>query len=167
MLFTFTSDETCKRADEIVDYLQGPRLWIPPLDYPDFDRWVAKTHAQLKSEEKRALIALSYGNVVGAIVYQKHQSDPEALEIKNVTVRPDLQGRYVASFLLRNAELEGCRDYGSRVVVVDSKARNHAIGAFLRKNGYTARGVEDLYGLGAGSDVVYTKKLRARAIVVG
>lgn len=162
MEFIFTTEQTWKRADEIIDYLRGPRLWIPRVDYPDFDEWAEKVHAQLRSESKRAVVAVSGGCVVGAAVYQPHRSEAGVLEIKNLTVRPDARGRHVASFLLRNAEVEGLRDFGSRSVVVDAKARNFAIGAFLLRNGYAALGARDLYGLGAGADVVYRKVIPAR-----
>lgn len=160
MEVTFTTERTWARADEVVDYLRGPRLWVPKIDYPDFDDWIAKVHAQLKSEEKRAVLAFVGGVVAGAVVYQRHQTRSDTLEVKNLTVRPDVQGRFFASFLMRNAEVEGASDYGIRSVVVDAKARNLAIRAFLHKNGYQALGVEDLYGRGAGEDVVYSKRLR-------
>lgn len=159
MEITFTSDAVAARADELVDYMRGPRLWIPQLDYPDFDRWADKVHAQLKSEEKRALVALSCRAVVGAVVYQRHKAVPTALEIKNITVRPDMRGRFIAGFLLRNAEIEGAADYGVSEVIVDAKARNAAVRAYLLRQGYRLRGVEDLYGLGAGQDVVYGKPI--------
>jgi ribosomal protein S18 acetylase RimI-like enzyme len=159
MEITFTSDAAPARADELVDYLRGPRLWIPALDYPDFDRWAEKVHAQLKSQEKRALVALSARAVVGAVIYQRHKAVPSALEIKNITVRPDMRGRFIAGFLLRNAEIEGAADYGVREVIVDAKARNVAIRAYLLRQGYRRRGEQDLYGLGAGQDVVYGKRL--------
>lgn len=155
----FTSDRTVRMADEIVDYLLGPRLWIPKVDYPDFGDWVQKVWAQLKREEKRALVGLSGGRVVGAVVYQRHRELPGILEVKNLTVRPDVQGRHVASFMLRNAEVEGGRDYGSSEVLVDAKARNLAIRAFLLRNGYSVLGTSDLYGLRAGDDVVFRKTL--------
>ena len=162
MELTFTSDGVGGRADELVDYLRGPRLWIPQRDYPDFDRWADKVHAQLKSEEKRAIVALARRAVVGAVIYQRHKTMPEALEIKNITVRPDKRGRFVAGFLLRNAEVEGAADYGVDEVVVDAKARNAALRAYLFRQGYRPRGVTDLYGLGAGDDVVYGKPIGRR-----
>jgi N-acetylglutamate synthase-like GNAT family acetyltransferase len=154
--FTVTTDETLRRADEIVDYLRGPCLWIPRLDYPDFDRWTERVHAQLKSEAKRAVVTLSGGNVVGAVIYQRHEVE-EAIEVKNVTVRPDQQGRYVASFMLRNAEIEGATDFGVGRVIVDAKAKNLAIRSFLLKSGYRPVTTTDLYGLGAGADILYEK----------
>jgi ribosomal protein S18 acetylase RimI-like enzyme len=159
---TFTSDRTPPRADELVEYLRGPRLWIPRIDYPDFDAWSEKVHAQLKSEEKRALIALSGGAVVGAVVYQRHRSEAGALEIKNLTVRPDMRGRFIARFLLRNAEIEGGSDYGASRVVLDAKASNVALRTYLFGQGYAVREVVDLYGLGTGRDVVYHKRLGRR-----
>jgi ribosomal protein S18 acetylase RimI-like enzyme len=166
MEFTFTSDVAAARADEIVDYLRGPRLWVPSIDYPDFDRWAAKVYQQLKSERKRALVALSYGDVVGAVIYQRHQVDADALEIKNITVRPDVRGRNVARFLLRNAEIEGAHDFGSHVVFCDAKIKNVAIRAHLLQSGYRVKRVEDLYGLGAGEDVLYAKRLGASLVGV-
>lgn len=155
----FTSDRTVRMADEIIDYLLGPRLWIPQADYPDFGDWVQKVWSQLKSEEKRALIGVAGGRVVGAVVYQRHRALPRSLEVKNLTVRPDLQGRRVASFLLRNAEVEGRRDFGSSEVLVDAKVRNAAIRRFLLRNGYSVLGTSDLYGLRAGDDVLFRKAL--------
>ena len=159
----FTSDRTVRMADEIVDYLLGPRLWIPKADYPDFGDWVQKVWAQLKREEKRALVGISAGRIIGAVVYQRHRELPGALEVKNLTVRPDLQGRHVASFMLRNAEVEGVRDFGVSEVLVDAKARNAAIRAFLCRNGYSVAGMLDLYGLRAGEDLLFRKSLSHRS----
>jgi len=156
---TFTTERIPTRADALVDYMRGPRLWIPRLDYPDFDAWSEKVHAQLKSEEKRAIVALARGDLVGAVVYQRHKAEPDALEVKNITVRPDHRGRYVARFLLRNAEVEGRADYGVRRVLVDAKANNLRLRAYILGQGYRVRGVADLYGLGAGPDVVYEKRI--------
>ena len=157
--FLFTSERSWQKADEIVDYLRGPRLWVPRVDYPDLDAWIEKVHAQLKSEAKRALVAFQGGQVVGAVVYQRHVDAPEVLEVKNITVRPDMRGRHIASFLLRNAEIEGAHDFGAREVVADAKVQNLAIRAYLFRNGYRSDDVKDLYGLGAGADVVYRKAL--------
>jgi len=161
MEFIFTTEQTLSRTDEIIDYLLGPRLWIPKIDYPDFDEWIQKVHIQLKQEDKRAIIALSHRSIVGVVIYQRHQAEPEALEIKNITVRPDVQGRFIASFLLRNAEIEGTRDFNIRRVLVDAKARNLTIRSFLFRNGYANLGSHDLYGLGAGEDIVYSKVIGA------
>lgn len=159
MEFLFTTN-VGSRADEVIDYLRGPRLWVPKQDYPDFDAWAEKVHVQLRSEEKRAIVALASGAVIGAIIYQRHRTEPDALEVKNITVRPDVRGRYVASFLLRNAEVEGAADFGIDRVLVDAKVRNLGVRAFLLQAGYAPRALMDLYGLGAGEDIVYGKRAR-------
>ena len=157
MDFRFTTEQTLSRTDEIISYLCGPRLWIPKLDYPDFDAWIEKAHAELKTEQKRALLALSIGQVVGVIVYQRHHQLPNTLEIKNLTVRPDMRGRHIADFLIRNAEIEGIRDFATNRVIVDTKARNFEMRSFLLHSGYKPKAIADVYGLGAGQDVVYEK----------
>lgn len=86
--FLFTSERSWQKADEIVDYLRGPRLWVPRLDYPDLDAWIEKVHAQLKSEAKRALVAFQGGQVVGAVVYQRHVEAPRC---PNATTTPPVK----------------------------------------------------------------------------
>ena len=163
MNVSFTTDETVRRADELIDYMRGPRLWIPSVDYPDFDEWSERARIQFRREDERAVLAISDGNIVGAVVYQRHASDPSALEIKNLTVRPDQRGRHVASFLLRNAEIEGMHDYpGVFRCVLDAKARNFGMRAFLLRFGYVPWHVRDVYGLGCGVDIVFSRKLRPR-----
>ena len=155
----FTNEYSVARLDEITAYLMGPRLWIPHGDYPDFTDWAQKVYTELKNDTKRALLALQHGVIVGATIYQRHKKYSDAVEIKNLTVRPDMQGRYIASFLLRNTEIEGAREFASRAVYCDAKAHNRAIRSFLFKHHYRALGKEDLYTLGAGDDVLYRKVL--------
>ncbi|TAL49160.1 N-acetyltransferase [Patescibacteria group bacterium] len=159
MDFKFTSEYPFSKLDEIVAYLLGPCLWIPQADYPDFLDWAEKTWKELQKESKGALIALSYHRLVGVTIYQRHKQYPDALEIKNLTVRPDQRGRYIASFLLRNTEIEGTREFSSRFALCDAKARNLGVRGFLLKHPYRVAAKTDLYNLGAGEDLVYQKKL--------
>jgi RimJ/RimL family protein N-acetyltransferase len=159
MDFRFTTEESVRRADEIADYLRGPRLWIPRTDYPDFEDWLSRAHSQLKREEKRAVVALDSGRVAGVVLYQEHRGLPGVLELKNITVRPDVRGRHFAAFMLRNAEVEGLRDFGCSAAVVDAKAGNAGVRRLLLSAGYRPWTTSDLYGLGAGRDVVYSKSL--------
>lgn len=153
-------------ADQVADYLRGPRLWVPRTDYPDFEEWLQRAHAQLKSEEKRAVLALSGGDIVGAVIYQRHRRDAGVLEIKNVSVRPDARGRHVASFLLRNAEVEGAADFSCLSATADTKAGNFAMRSYLVRNGYSLSGGLDLYGLSSGEDAIYTKRLTGRGVLL-
>ena len=160
MDFRFTTEYPLSRLDEIVSYLLGPRLWIPQTDYPDFSDWAKKSHQELKKESKRALIALSRQEIVGVAIYQRHKKVKEALEIKNLTVRPDQRGRYIASFLMRNAEIEGARDFKSNQVICDAKASNFAVQSFLIRHRYSILNQTDLYQMGTGEDLIYQKKLQ-------
>ena len=164
MDFRFTNEFAPTKIDEIVGFLMGPRLWIPHGDYPDFLDWAQKVHVQLKSEAKRAIIALEHGQVVGAAVYQRHRKDADALELKNLTVRPDKRGRYLASFLVRNMEVEGATEFGSRHVVCDAKTGNLGIRLFLERQRYRVIGRDDLYAKGGGTDLVFRKDLRFQAV---
>jgi ribosomal protein S18 acetylase RimI-like enzyme len=159
MEFRFTNDYPVTKLDEIVSFMLGPRLWIPKGDYPDFLDWADRTYKELKKESKRVMLALHYQNVIGAAVYQKHKKISDALEIKNLTVRPDMRGRYIASFLLRNAEVEGGKEFHSQYVLCDAKSRNMAVRYFLFKNRYRALRDDDLYKLGSGEDTIYRKNL--------
>lgn len=165
MEFLFTTEASVTRTDEIIHFLRGPRLWIPSGGYPDFDEWTDKVHRQLRAEEKRAIVAISRGDVVGAIVYQRDRSDPAILEVKNLTVRPDARGRYLASFLARNAEIEGAADFpGVTSAHCDAKAGNAGIRLFLLRSGYRIAGRADLYGKGGGEDLLFRKPLANRVI---
>jgi hypothetical protein len=70
-----------------------------------------------------------------------------------------MRGRYIARFLLRNAEIEGRADFGVRRVVLDAKASNVALRRYVEGQGYVSAEVRDLYGLGGGADVLFRKRL--------
>ncbi len=159
MEYTFTNRFKESRLDEIVDSLRGPRLWTPIRHYPDYREWVNTVHTDLKKELKRAMIVLNRNKVIGTLIYQKHKKIPKALELKNLSLSPDERGRYLASFLTRNAEIEGQREFKSTMVVCDTKMRNIDVRFFLIKHHYTPFLVTDLYGLHSGDDIVFSKNL--------
>jgi ribosomal protein S18 acetylase RimI-like enzyme len=160
--FRFTNEHRLGASGEIVGFLEKPRLWIPNTsDYPDHFDWLAKVGTQLEGEQKRAMVAYYAGDIVGAVVYQRHLSEPTTLEIKNISVSPTAQGRYVGSFLLRNTEIEGTQhDFpGCNRIVFDTKTTNTGIVAFGMRHGYRLAGIEDLYRLGAGEDAIFAKSV--------
>jgi len=159
MDFRFTNEYPLSRVDEIIAYLLGPRLWIPQTDYPDFEKWAEKAHGELKGGTKRAIIALSQNQIIGAAIYQRHKQFTESLELKNLTVRPDQRGRYVASFLIRNAEVEGVKEFNITNVLCDTKTNNFKMRFFFLRHRYRLVGETDIYHLGAGNDVVYRKDI--------
>ncbi len=159
MDFRFTNEYSFSKLDEVVSFLFGPRLWIPQVDYPDFFEWADRSHQELRKGVKRAMVVLSQGNVVGVTIYQKHKNLSDTLEIKNLTVRPDVRGRHIASFLLRNTELEGIAEFRSQYAICDAKRNNWPIKFFLFKHQYKIVGQDDLYSLKTGKDSIYKKKL--------
>lgn len=164
MEYLFTNDMSSTRTDEIVYYLAGPRLWIARTAYPDLLDWLQRVHEELSKEVKRAMLAYMNRELVGVVIYQQHKTEANTLEIKNLTVRPDNRGRHVASFLMRNAEIEGGIETQATHVVCDAKADNFAIRAFLLNAGYRVTGKQDIYGLGTGTDLIFRKPLLASPI---
>ncbi len=160
MIFQFTNEYPVSRLDEIISYLMGPRLWIPHGDYPDFLDWADRVHKELKKNSKRAMIAFQNNEIVGVTIYQRHKSYPDSLEIKNLTVRPDRRGRHIASFLLRNSEIEGAKDFKSVRILCDAKVKNFAIKSFLLRNNYQILAKDNLYGKNGGDDLIYTKSVK-------
>lgn len=156
----FTND--ChNRLDEIVDRIVKPRLWFSQgkfVDYPDIGDWAQKTYVELNREIKRAFIALINGRLVGVIVYQRDKVDPGVLELKHLSIDEMLAGRRIASFLLRQAEIEGVKKFHPALIRCDVKVFRIAVQSFLRANHYQLITATDLYGLKAGLDAVYEKK---------
>lgn len=160
--FRFTNEHPSGETGRIIEVLRRPRLWIPTRrDYPDFDSWLIKTEAHIRDGSKRAMLAYMGRQPVGAIIYQEHETRPGAINIRNISVSPDAQGRYVGSFLLRNTEIEAAQhDFpGCSEMVVDTKVSNAGMVGFLAAAGYNIEAVEDLYGLGSGLDAILEKSL--------
>lgn len=140
--------------------LRGPGLWIPTgHDYPNHDRWLDETEAQIASGAKRAMSAYMGDQAIGAVIYRQNPDDPGIVDIRNFSVSPDARGRYVGSFLLRNAEIEATKiDFpGTKKIVVDTKITNTDMIEFLLSHGYSIDEITDLYRLGTGLDAVLTK----------
>jgi ribosomal protein S18 acetylase RimI-like enzyme len=164
MNFTFTNQIPHSKLDELLEYLRGPRLYLAQADYPDHESWLHKAYGELSSNKKRAIVASHNGRVVGATIYQRHKEKPELLELKNFTVRPDYEGRYVGSFLLRNTEIEGLREFKDIIgITLDSKTNNHAFKHFVTKrHGYFIAHKTDLYSQGTGEDYIFQKNFGSK-----
>lgn len=157
MDFRFTTEYP--HTEELVSFLMGPRLWIPKESYPDFLDWADKSYRELQKEKKRAIVCIRGKELVGSIIYQRHKEHHDLLELKNLTIEPMARGRYIASFLLRNAEVEGARDFHSTHIICDAKKDNLSIYRFLTKHAYRRVATSDLYRFGAGLDNVYFKSI--------
>jgi ribosomal protein S18 acetylase RimI-like enzyme len=161
--FRFNNDHTSAGVADIVDVLRQPRLWIPTeQDYPNHKNWLEKTEDLIISGKKRAMAAYMGHEAVGTVIYQRDPKNAQSLEIRNISVSDDTRGRHVGSFLLRNAEIEAARnDFpGIEEYIVDTKITNLDMIAFLESEGYSIKGIADLYGLGAGLDAVMSKPVK-------
>ncbi len=157
MYFEITNEKTSAHADEIVEFLQGPRLYIPATTYSDQNVWLKKVHTQFKNDTKIATTCFDKSMVTGVIVYQKHPQIEKAIEIRNITVRPETRGRLIGSFLLHNTELEAKNDFNANTVYLDCKVNNYLMLQFLLSHGYEVVEIKDLYGLNDGDDVILKK----------
>lgn len=153
------------RLDEVCNLVIGRQLWFPRGrlgDYPDIGDWSQKVWVELHGGTKRAIVAMArvgHGEkIIGVAIYQRHKTNSDWLELKNLSVSPEYAGRGVASFLLKQAELEGTREFGTQKIVCDVKANRIDFISFLRANRWRLvdTGI-DLYGLRAGLDAVFEK----------
>lgn len=152
-------------VSEITERIVGRRLWFPQgsaVDYPNIGEWSQQVYNELKSESKRAIVAVfsrrGLSRVVGAIIYQRHKTERDLLELKHLSVDPAAGGRRIAAFLLRQAEVEGLGEYESAAIVCDAKVLRTDVYRFLIANHYAPLTVVDLYGFQTGLDVVFRKE---------
>jgi ribosomal protein S18 acetylase RimI-like enzyme len=161
MRYHFTNELTASSVDEVVEFTLGPRLWISDAGYPDLTEWGQKLYGDLHHGRKQALVAFDHQRPAGSIIYRRSAEDRHTLEIRRITVHPSHEGRYVSDFLLRNAELQAQAEFQATEVLVDSKTNAFGMIHFLLRNGYKITDQLDLYGLGAGDDFLYHKRLAA------
>lgn len=161
--FRITNEHSSSEVGNVIGLMERPRLWVPETDYPDYYEWLQKTEAQVNSGKKRAMLAYSGREPVGTVVYQQHENRPNTVEIRNISVSPDMRGRYIGSFLLRNTEVDAINEDFPECnqVMVDTKITNTDMIAFLLRHGYQLEEITDLYGLSAGQDAVFTKPLKS------
>lgn len=160
--FRFTNEHTPSSVGAVCDVLRRPRLWIPTVrDYPGHSAWVEKTEAEIMSGHKHAMLAYIGREPVGTVIYRQDDTDPHTLAIRNLSISPEVAGRYFGSFLLRNSELEAVtRDYpNTKQIVVDTKTTNSGMINFLTVHGYESNHITDLYGQGTGQDLVLVKTI--------
>jgi ribosomal protein S18 acetylase RimI-like enzyme len=158
--FRFTNEHQQADIGNIVGVLESPRLWIPTEhDYPKHSDWLQKAEAQLAAGTKRAMLAYAGREPIGTVIYQRHETSPKVVEVKNISISPTARGRYIGSFLLRNTEIEATsHDFPkTSEVMVDTKVTNNEMITFLIRHGYRIEKVEDLYEQGTGLDAVLVK----------
>lgn len=162
--FRFTDNTNSIGINTITHLLEGERLWMTKADYPGHEAWIEKITHEIEQNKKHVIVAWSSFQPVGVVVYQKHKSLPQTLEIKNLTVLPQAKGRYVASFLLRNAEIEGSTNHYSDIthVITDTKLANQAVIAFAQAQHYKVTQIKNIdtnFTHNGELDVVLSKSL--------
>jgi ribosomal protein S18 acetylase RimI-like enzyme len=158
--FRFTNEHSPSEVGGVIDVLRAPRLWIPTeTDYPAHSEWVEKAEAQIHTGKKRAMLAYHNRKPVGTVIYQRHELFPEIVELRNFSVIPDATGRYIGSFLLRNAEIEAFKnDFPDTLgIMADTKITNIEMIEFLERHGYRLEEIADLYNSGTAEDAVFIK----------
>lgn len=161
--FRFSNEPSAAHTDAVANRLIQPRLWIPHGDYPGHMEWRDKALADVEAGKKRAMVAFWGSEPVGLVVYQRAPDRPAVLEIKNISVEPAVRGRHVASFLLRQTEIEGAVDFpGVTHATGDTKMTNLGIMHFLLRQDYSLSRpmhVETNYAQTNTPDIVFTKSL--------
>lgn len=162
----FTDEMNSRNAAEVAEVLRAPRLWIPTHeDYgTNHDRWLERTEADLGKDKKHALLARYGLKAVGVVVFRPSPCIKTTLDIRNISINPDVDGRKFGSFMLRNTEVIAQEIYPSLTVAqIDTKQTNTAMVAFLLSQGYEQVGVEELYEDGK-PDLLFEKHLRGKTL---
>lgn len=152
--FHFCSIEESGDIGKLVDFLQ-----TQDLGYPHYDHWVQRTEAELQSGYKQAVLGFSNGHLIGDIVFQPHKQLPRVREIKNIRVHPAVRGRYVAAFMLRQAEVEAKQEYDA--LLVDARTDQQDIIRLLRGMGFVPIAETPLYDPSV-PDIILIKAMDAR-----
>lgn len=146
--FNFRSVQTSREIRQARDFLLKQ-----DLSYAGYSSWVQRAEAELFSGYKRAALAYSNGMIVGDIVWQMHKQIPRVREIKNIRIHPDVRGRYLAHFLIKQAEVEDRQEYDS--LLVDARENQQDLIGLMRDMGYRPIAILNLYD--DNNDVVLVK----------
>ena len=129
-----------------------------PGNYQHYDEWVQRAEYELDGGSKKAILAYNDGRLIADLICQKHKQNSEAMEIKNVRVEGDMQGRHVASFLVKQAEMENF--WSSSLAVADVRSDRQDIISFMLECGFEETCTSHLYDLTNPPDVTLAKVLR-------
>lgn len=156
----FSNDHSARQRGDVMAVLRQPRLWIPTaIDYPRHDEWLDKTESEIANGNKRAMLGYSDNNPVGTIVYRRHETQDNVVEIRNISINHSMRGRLFGAFMLRQVEIDAIRNdfVGVDTFSVDTKLTNAGMIGFLEREGYSVTDIVDLYQDGTGEDAILTK----------
>jgi ribosomal protein S18 acetylase RimI-like enzyme len=161
----FSNDHSPRQRSKVMTVLKLPRLWIPTAaDYPRHDEWLDKTESEIADGTRGAMLGCSDHNPVGAIIYRRHKTQGNVVELRNISISPSVRGRLFGAFMLRQVEVDVTLNnefVGIDTFSVDTKVTNTGMIGFLESQGYsyTLADIADLYHDGTGDDVTLTKLL--------
>ncbi len=135
--FVFTGLESSKQMRDLIDFLV-----LQNLGYPRYNEWVERTEAELTCGYKKAVLALSEGQIVGNVVYQPHKQLSGLLEIKNLRVDAGYRMRHFGAFMLRQVEAENTGFIGA---IGDIRPGQEHTLRFMESCGYKTIASIDLY----------------------
>lgn len=158
----FSNDHSARQRGDVMAVLGQPRLWIPTAaDYPRHSEWLGKTEAEIAAGTKRAMLGYNGQDPVGTIVYRRHETQDNVVEIRNISVHPSVHGRLFGAFMLRQVQEDATQNdfVGTDTFLVDTKVTNTGMIGFLESQGYALTDIADLYQDGTGEDAILTKSL--------
>ena len=158
MNFQFTDIQERKETSQAINFLHKQNL-----NYPNYDKWVQKTEAELIGGYKNAVLAFSRGKIVGDLVYQRHKENPRFLELKNMRIIPELKNRYFAKFMLRQVEAEN-QKYDA--IVCDAPSEFPEIICFMQSCGYTPILSKPLYDDGEPEIIMIKPIRKSKKIII-
>ncbi len=130
MDFRFRDAQTRRDLQRLTDFLISQ-----DLGYPSYVQWVERARAEIESGWKNVVLAFCEGYLVGDLISQPHKEIPRFLELKNMRVDPRFRNRYIARFMLRQAELDF--GAGKDAIICDAPANQPEIIEFMESCGYS------------------------------
>lgn len=153
--FSFRQVDSRKDISLLVEFILKQAL-----GYPGYEGWVERTGYEIGSGYKHAILAFSDNRLVADTIYQPHKQLPRIMEVKNLRVHPEVEGRYFAKFMLRQAERENKGKYDA--LLVDVRTDRPEIVRFLRSEGYQPLIKSPLYDTNA-EDLTMVKCLNKKS----
>lgn len=133
---------------ELMDLLSYQKL-----DYPNYEKWIKDTIADVKIGVKKAF-GLFTEKLVGDGVIRITASN--TVELKNFYIHPDFREKGNGTRLLEYIE-EYCKKHGYSQISIDAYVDEPPIVSFLIKNGFYFQARGDFYGMGKESYLLVKK----------
>jgi len=135
-MFNIKSIEDEKEAGMLKEFLLGQSQF-----YPQYDSWVdEKCMPRVESGEYQNLIVISDGKLIGDVVYKSG----EKIDLKNFRIDSQYRQRDLGHFLMSQVEHLN----QGKNLKLDVTSNNFLGVEFFIRNGFSIKGIEDLYKKG-------------------